>query len=52
MAGLPQFTQKKEAFSLHLDMIEKCMNIFQENKLLDVGSVEQVCARSKAMKMR
>jgi Sec1 family len=43
LAGLPEFSEKKEAFSVHLDMAEKCMKIFQENKLLDLGSVEQVC---------
>jgi Sec1 family len=42
LAGLPEFSEKKEAFSVHLDMAEKCMKIFQENKLLDLGSVEQV----------
>lgn len=44
LAGLPEFSKKKEAFSLHLDMAERCMKIFEENKLLDVGSVEQVCS--------
>ncbi|ERF71473.1 hypothetical protein EPUS_00462 [Endocarpon pusillum Z07020] len=44
LAGLPKFSEKKEAFSLHLDMAEKCMKIFQENKLLDLGSVEQSLA--------
>jgi Sec1 family len=44
LAGLPEFSEKKEAFSVHLDMAEKCMKIFQDNKLLDLGSVEQVCA--------
>lgn len=42
IAGLPEFSKKKKAFSLHLDMAGKCMEEFQENKLLDVGSVEQV----------
>ena len=42
LAGLPQYQEGKEAFSLHLDMAEQCMKVFNEHKLLDVGSVEQV----------
>ena len=41
LAGLPQFQEGKEAFGLHLDMVEKCVKIFQDHKLLDVSSVEQ-----------
>lgn len=43
MAGLPQFQEMKEAYSLHLDMAQKCMDIFQRHKLMDLASVEQVC---------
>ena len=43
LAGLPQFQEGKEAFSLHLNMAEECMKVFSEHKLLDIGSVEQVC---------
>ena len=42
IAGLPQFQEGKEAFALHLDLAEKCVKVFQDHKLLDVGSVEQV----------
>lgn len=42
MAGLPQFQEMKEAYSLHLSMAEECMNIFQRQKLPDLASVEQV----------
>lgn len=42
LAGLPEFQEGKEAYSLHLTMAEKCMKIFQEQKLLDVAAVEQV----------
>lgn len=42
LAGLPQFQEGKEAFSLHLNMAEECMKVFSEHKLLDIGSVEQV----------
>lgn len=42
LAGLPQFQEGKERFGLHLDMAGKCVKVFQDHKLLDVGSVEQV----------
>lgn len=43
LAGLPQFQEMKEAYSLHLSMAQECMNIFQKRKLPDIASVEQVC---------
>ena len=43
MAGLPEFQEMKEAYSLHLSMAQECMNIFQERKLVDLALVEQVC---------
>ena len=42
IAGLPQFQEMKEAYSLHLSMAQECMNIFQNHKLPDLASVEQV----------
>ncbi|KIW33362.1 uncharacterized protein PV07_00219 [Cladophialophora immunda] len=44
LAGLPEFQEGKEAFSLHIDMAEKCAKIFADRKLLDVVSVEQSLA--------
>ncbi len=44
LAGLPEFQEGKEAFSLHIDMAEKCAKLFQERKLLDLTSVEQSLA--------
>ena len=44
LAGLPQFQEMKEAYSLHLSMAQECMNAFQERKLPDVASVEQTLA--------
>ena len=44
LAGLPQFQELKEAYSLHLTMAQECMNIFQHHKLPDVASVEQTLA--------
>lgn len=42
LAGLPQFQEMKEAYSLHLSMTQDCMNIFQHHKLPDLASIEQV----------
>lgn len=44
LAGLPQFQELKEAYSLHLTMAQECMNIFQRHKLPDIASVEQTLA--------
>ena len=44
LAGLPQFQEMKEAYSLHLTMAQECMNIFQHQKLPDIASSEQTMA--------
>ncbi|KAI5463706.1 Sec1-like protein [Mariannaea sp. PMI_226] len=44
LAGLPQFQEMKEAYSLHLSMAQECMNIFQKHKLPDIASIEQTLA--------
>ncbi|KAF1846730.1 Sec1-like protein [Cucurbitaria berberidis CBS 394.84] len=44
IAGLPQFQEMKEAYSLHLTMAQRCMEIFQKHKLPDLASVEQCLA--------
>jgi syntaxin-binding protein 1 len=44
LAGLPQFQELKDAYSLHLTMAQDCMNIFQQHKLPDIASVEQTLA--------
>lgn len=44
LAGLPQFQEMKDAYSLHLTMAEECMNVFQQHKLPDLASVEQSLA--------
>ncbi|KAI9798001.1 MAG: hypothetical protein M1825_005664 [Sarcosagium campestre] len=41
LAGLPEFQELKEAYSLHLSMAQECMNIFQHRKLPDLASIEQ-----------
>lgn len=42
LASLPQFQTQREQFSLHLDMAQECMNIFEKKRLAQVGNVEQV----------
>jgi syntaxin-binding protein 1 len=44
LAGLPQFQELKEAYSLHLSMAQECMDIFANQKLFDLGLVEQALA--------
>ncbi|KOS23106.1 Protein transport protein sec1 [Escovopsis weberi] len=44
MAGLPQFQEMKEAYSLHLTMAQECMSIFQRHRLSDTALVEQSLA--------
>ena len=44
LAGLPQYQEGKEAFSLHLNMASDAMNIFQGRKLGEIASVEQSMA--------
>ena len=42
LATLPQFQEMRDQFSLHLNVAEKCMDTFEQKKLLEVGLVEQV----------
>jgi len=42
LATLPQFQEMRDQFSLHLNMAEKCMELFEEKKLLSIGLIEQV----------
>ncbi|KAG5304738.1 Sec1 family superfamily [Histoplasma capsulatum G186AR] len=41
IAGLSEFTEGKNAYTLHLNMAQECMRLFQERKLVEVASVEQ-----------
>lgn len=43
LAGLPQFQEGKEAYSLHLGMAQDAVNVFTKRRLPDIASVEQVC---------
>ncbi|TID25821.1 syntaxin-binding protein-like protein 2 [Venturia nashicola] len=44
IAGLPQFQQMKDAYSLHLAMASDSMAVFQTHKLPDIASLEQSLA--------
>lgn len=44
LAGLPQFQEMKEAYSLHLNMAQECMNVFQSHELPDIALAEQTLA--------
>ncbi|KAJ5098706.1 hypothetical protein N7532_005707 [Penicillium argentinense] len=41
LAGLTEFTEGKDAYTLHLNMAEECMKYFQSRKLIEVSSIEQ-----------
>ena len=42
MAGLPEFQEMKEAYSLHLTMAQESMNQFQARRLPELASIEQI----------
>ncbi|CCM01354.1 uncharacterized protein FIBRA_03404 [Fibroporia radiculosa] len=44
LANLPQYQEQREKFSLHLNMAQECMGIFERAKLPSVAAVEQNCA--------
>ncbi|KAF5383619.1 hypothetical protein D9615_003550 [Tricholomella constricta] len=44
LASLPQYQEQREKFSLHLNMAQECMAIFERDKLPLVANVEQNCA--------
>ncbi|KAJ5121334.1 uncharacterized protein N7515_009295 [Penicillium bovifimosum] len=41
LGGLTEFQEGKNAYTLHLNMAQECMNYFQSRKLLEVSSNEQ-----------
>lgn len=41
LAGLTEFQEGKNAYTLHLNMAQECMKYFQSRKLLEVSSTEQ-----------
>src|SRR5699024_9245300 len=44
LAGLTEFQEGRNAYTLHLNMAQECMRHFQDRKLLEVSSVEQCLA--------
>jgi hypothetical protein len=42
LASLPQFQKEREQYSLHLDMAQECMSLFEKKHLNMVANVEQV----------
>ncbi|KAI0738596.1 Sec1-like protein [Daedaleopsis nitida] len=44
LANLPQYQEQRDKFSLHLNMAQECMSIFERDKLPAVATVEQNCA--------
>ncbi|KDQ61398.1 hypothetical protein JAAARDRAFT_30828 [Jaapia argillacea MUCL 33604] len=44
LASLPQYQEQREKFSLHLNMAQDCMSIFEGDKLPAVAEIEQKCA--------
>ncbi|KAF7795046.1 hypothetical protein EIP86_006190 [Pleurotus ostreatoroseus] len=44
LANLPQYQEQREKFSLHLNMAQECMAIFEKDKLPSIAAVEQNCA--------
>lgn len=49
LASLPQFQEMRDQFSLHLNVAEKCMEIFEQKNLLGVGLVEQVSVNATVL---
>ncbi|KAJ7903783.1 Sec1-like protein [Mycena olivaceomarginata] len=44
LASLPQYQEQREKFSLHLNMAQECMGLFEKDKLPLVATIEQDCA--------
>ncbi|KAL5339021.1 Sec1-like protein [Aspergillus crustosus] len=41
LAGLREFQEGRDTYTLHLNMADECMKFFQAHKLIEVSSVEQ-----------
>ncbi|TRM65537.1 Sec1-like protein [Schizophyllum amplum] len=44
LASLPQYQDQREKFSLHLNIAQECMGIFERDNLPAVANIEQCCA--------
>jgi len=40
--ALPQYQEMKDKFSVHIDLCQRCNNIFSKNNLTDIAKIEQV----------
>jgi syntaxin-binding protein 1 len=47
LATLPGFQEKREQFSMHVEMSSRCMDMFAKNKINLAANVEQCCATEK-----
>ena len=52
LASLPQFQKERDLYSLHLDMAQECMSIFEKKHLNLAANVEQVSAHCEAAPVR
>ncbi|KAG4086819.1 Sec1-like protein [Neocallimastix lanati (nom. inval.)] len=39
--ALPQYQEMKDKFSVHIDLCQRCNNIFSKNNLTDIAKIEQ-----------
>ncbi|CAG8553971.1 7652_t:CDS:10 [Diversispora eburnea] len=44
LATLPQFQNMKEKFSVHLNIAQECMSVFEKERLDEIANVEQNCS--------
>ncbi|KAF9366295.1 vacuolar sorting protein VPS33/slp1 [Mortierella sp. NVP85] len=44
MAKLPQFQENKEKFSMHLSIVNECLEFIKHNRLVDISGLEQSLA--------
>ncbi|KAG0319127.1 vacuolar sorting protein VPS33/slp1 [Dissophora globulifera] len=44
MAKLPQFQENKEKFSVHLSIVNECLEYIKHNRLVDISGLEQSLA--------
>lgn len=42
LATLPQFQNMKEKFSVHLNIAQECMSLFERERLAESATIEQV----------
>jgi len=40
--ALPQYHEMKDKFAVHIDLCQRCNNIFSKTNLSDIAKIEQV----------